>query len=154
MIKINKILTPIDFDVRRKGILNIDEPGLKALKYGCELANRFDAELHILHVVHNVTEIEICTHESENVERDTLKDLVIKLANPKVAVFKGIRKGRPFVEIIKYAKEKAIDLIVLGTHGHNPLPHVLIGGEVEKVVSKAPCPVLVVRHPEHEFVMP
>lgn len=61
--------------------------------------------------------------------------------------------GRPFLEIIRYAKEQQIDLIVLGTHGRGVLSHVLIGSVTERVVRKAPCPVLTVRHPEHEFVM-
>src|SRR5207302_3469836 len=62
--------------------------------------------------------------------------------------------GSPFVEIVRYAKEQNIDLIVLGTHGRGPIAHMLLGSVAEKVVRKAPCPVLTVRHPEHEFVMP
>jgi len=45
-----------------------------------------------------------------------------------------------------------MDLIVLGTHGRSALVHLLLGSVAEKVVRKAPCPVLTVRHPEHEFV--
>ena len=59
-----------------------------------------------------------------------------------------------FQKIIQYAKEKDIDLIIMGTHGHSGLAHVLLGSVTEKVVRKAPCPVLTVRHPEHEFVHP
>ena len=62
--------------------------------------------------------------------------------------------GTPFVEIIRYAREHEIDLIVMGTHGRGLIAHVLMGSVAEKVVRKAPCPVLTVRHPEHEFVMP
>ena len=65
-----------------------------------------------------------------------------------------LRKGSPFLEIVRYAKDKNIDLIVLGTHGRSGLSHVLLGSVAERVVRKAPCPVLTVRHPEHEFVMP
>ena len=50
--------------------------------------------------------------------------------------------------------EKNVDLIVMGTHGHTGLAHMLMGSVAEKVVRKAPCPVLTVRHPEHEFVHP
>ena len=64
----------------------------------------------------------------------------------------GVRA--PFTEIIRFAKDKDIDLIVMGTHGHTGLAHVLLGSVAEKVVRKAPCPVLTVRHPEHEFVHP
>ena len=59
-----------------------------------------------------------------------------------------------FVEIVRYAKEQSIDLVVLGTHGHGPIAHMLMGSVAEKVVRKAPCAVLTVRHPEHEFVIP
>ena len=59
-----------------------------------------------------------------------------------------------FVEIVRYARENEIDLLVLGTHGRGAIAHMLIGSVAEKVVRKAPCPVLTVRHPEHEFIMP
>ena len=62
--------------------------------------------------------------------------------------------GSPFLEIIAYAKSREIDLIVMGTHGRGPIAHMLMGSVAEKVVRKAPCPVLTVRHPEHEFLMP
>jgi nucleotide-binding universal stress UspA family protein len=72
----------------------------------------------------------------------------------KHTVVRELRKGSPFLEIVRYAKDKNIDLIVLGTHGRSGLSHVLLGSVAERVVRKAPCPVLTVRHPEHEFVMP
>ena len=62
--------------------------------------------------------------------------------------------GSPFLEIVTYAKSHDIDLIVMGTHGRGPIAHMLMGSVAEKVVRKAPCPVLTVRHPEHEFIMP
>jgi nucleotide-binding universal stress UspA family protein len=71
-----------------------------------------------------------------------------------LTVVREIRQGSPFLEIIRYAKEKNIDLIVLGTHGRSGLAHVMLGSVAERVVRIAPCPVLTVRHPEHEFVMP
>jgi nucleotide-binding universal stress UspA family protein len=62
--------------------------------------------------------------------------------------------GTPFVEIVRYAKEHDIDLIVLGTHGRTGLKHVLLGSVAENVVRKASCPVLTVRPSGHKFVMP
>jgi len=62
--------------------------------------------------------------------------------------------GRPFVEIIHYARNMAMDLIVIATHGRSGLKHVLMGSVAERVVRKAPCPVLSVRSDEHGFVMP
>jgi nucleotide-binding universal stress UspA family protein len=71
-----------------------------------------------------------------------------------LCVQQEVRVGTPFYEIVRYAREMKIDLIVMGTHGHTGLVHVLLGSVTEKVVRKAPCPVLTVRHPEHEFVHP
>ena len=62
--------------------------------------------------------------------------------------------GRPFAEIIAYARENEICLIVMGTHGRGALAHVLLGSTTEKVVRKAPCAVMTVRAPDHDFVMP
>jgi nucleotide-binding universal stress UspA family protein len=55
------------------------------------------------------------------------------------------RVGHPFVEILACAAEQKADLIVMGTHGRGPVAHVLLGSVTEKVVRKAPCPVLTVR---------
>ena len=57
--------------------------------------------------------------------------------------------GEPFEEIIRYAKDQEIDLIVLGIHGRSTLASMLLGSVAEKVVGKAPCPVMTVRHPEY-----
>ncbi len=62
--------------------------------------------------------------------------------------------GSPSIEITEYAQSEKIDLIIMGTHGRSPIAHLLMGSVAEKVVRKAPCPVLIVRHPEHEFVVP
>ena len=58
------------------------------------------------------------------------------------------------MEIIKTAKEKDVDLIVIGTHGRTGIDHMLFGSTAEKVVRKAPCPVLTVRIAGKEFKMP
>ena len=60
----------------------------------------------------------------------------------------------PADEIVQYAKAAGIDLIVMGTHGRGAMAHLLVGSVAETVVRTAPCPVLTVRHPEHEFVVP
>ena len=57
-------------------------------------------------------------------------------------------------QIVNYAKEIGSDLIVMGTHGRGPMAHLLMGSVAERVVRLAGCPVLVVRHPEHGFVVP
>ena len=62
--------------------------------------------------------------------------------------------GTPFLEIIRQARITDVDIIVIGTHGRSGLQHVIMGSVAEKVVRKAPCPVLTVMHPVLELVMP
>jgi nucleotide-binding universal stress UspA family protein len=65
-----------------------------------------------------------------------------------------VTMGRPFAEIVGYARTQNVDLIVMGTHGRGAIAHVLLGSTTEKVVRKAGCAVLTVRGSEHKFVMP
>ena len=65
-----------------------------------------------------------------------------------------ITSNAPAVAIVDYARRERIDLIVTGTHGRGAVAHLLMGSVAERVVRTAPCPVLTVRHPEHEFVVP
>jgi nucleotide-binding universal stress UspA family protein len=65
-----------------------------------------------------------------------------------------VTMGRPFAEIIAYARANDISLIVMGTHGRGAIAQMLLGSTTEKVVRKAPCAVMTVRAREHEFVMP
>ena len=58
------------------------------------------------------------------------------------------------MEIITFAREINADLLVVGTHGRTGLSHLIIGSVAERVVRKAPCPVLSIHHPEHVFEMP
>jgi len=60
----------------------------------------------------------------------------------------------PADAIIEYAKSANVDLIVIGTHGRGTMAQLLVGSVAERVVRTAGCPVLTVKHPEHEFVVP
>jgi nucleotide-binding universal stress UspA family protein len=62
--------------------------------------------------------------------------------------------GNPWSVICQYAKDAEIDLLVISTHGRTGLRHVLIGSTAERIVQHAPCPVLVVKSPEKDFVAP
>ena len=62
--------------------------------------------------------------------------------------------GKPFEQIIRHARQEEIDLIVIGTHGHSALGSMLLGSVAEKVIRKAPCAVLSIRHPDHKFEAP
>jgi nucleotide-binding universal stress UspA family protein len=60
----------------------------------------------------------------------------------------------PALEIVRYARAADIDLMIVGTHGRGFVAHLLMGNVAEKVVRLAPCPVLTVHHPEHDFIAP
>lgn len=66
----------------------------------------------------------------------------------------AVVEGLPKVEIVRYARNHDIELIVLATHGRSGLAHVIIGSVAESVVRTAQCPVLTVRPEAHQFVMP
>ena len=154
MINLNKILVPIDFS----------EPSKHALQYGCEFAAKFDSELHMLHVQQDLVQMipepglafPLPGNYMQGLEEDAqraLQELPGSMCTTVGSVIRTTSEGSVFVEIMRYAKGNDIDLIVLGTHGHSGFAHLLLGSVAEKVVRNAPCPVLSVRHPEHEFVM-
>lgn len=155
MIKIKKILMATDFS----------ECSDHALRYACEFAEAFSAELHLLTVFEPPTaaysEFGIGYIGVENVEEELISQLSAKLHGypetvwqNKLDLTRSVRTGRPFVEIVRYAKEIDGDLIIIGTHGRGAIAHMFMGSTAERVVRKAPCPVMTV-HPEgHEFVMP
>lgn len=136
-----------------------------ALRYGVTLAERFGAALHLLHIVQDISPTVpepglaiLPTDEiMRNLEKGAIEGLE-KLLPPestaKIHVIRAVRHGVPFHEICRYAKQQSVDLLVLGTHGRTGLAHFLLGSVAERVVRSSPCPVLTVRHPEHEFVVP
>lgn len=155
MITLNKILVPTD----------LSEFSQHALRYGCELAHRFSAELHLLNVAQDIVAMVPepgmafpAPGEYMQELREASARALQELPDPTwlrgVKVSRDVRVGTPFVEIVRYAREAGIDLIVIGTHGRSGLAHVLLGSTAEKVVRKAPCPVLTVRPEGHDFVMP
>ena len=168
MIALNRILVPADFS----------ESSAKAVRYGVALARKFNSTVFLLHVV-TAHDLEILvegervvetlvgdTREAaapapdelrHNAEHDLLQGLVTEEDRRDVPMRFVVRpgeRGGAYLEIVRYATEQNIDLIVMGTHGRGFVPHVLLGSVTERVLRRAPCPVLTVRHPEHEFVLP
>ncbi|MGQ9670807.1 MAG: universal stress protein [Desulfosoma sp.] len=157
MIQLKKILVPVDFS----------EFSQKAIRYGVELARDRQASLTLMHVINQriidaVHELSVKGYKGDFVEamRNMARDreeelhqlLPLEWREGIPEIHFEIRKGRPAEEIINYAKENAIDLIVVGTHGRSALMSTLIGSVANTVVLRASCPVLVVRAIEHDFV--
>lgn len=92
------------------------------------------------------------TEEAE--ARRRLKEIRGRLAGRVPEVEAVLAVGTPFVEIIRAVRDHDVGLIVLCTHGWSGLKHVMLGSAAERVVRKAPCPVLTVRDPGHEFEHP
>jgi nucleotide-binding universal stress UspA family protein len=156
MIALHQILLPTDFSV----------PSEVAGQYAKALAETFGATLHVLHVLDETYLTWAATEglalpvdtdlraEAESSARARLEQVLTEAERVKYRARVVLRVGTPFVEIIRYAREEGIDLIVMGTHGRGLIAHLLLGSVAERVVRKSPCPVLTVRHPEHEFVLP
>lgn len=148
---IKKVLVPIDFSDYSKS----------ALKYAAEFAQKFSAEMFLVYVVEPVIyppdfsmgQIAI---PSVNAEWDIkAKEELDKLAASEipdtVKVKAIIKTGKPFLEIIETAADENVDIIIIATHGHSGMEHILFGSTAEKVVRKAPCPVLTLREPIKGF---
>ena len=148
---IKKVLVPIDFSDYSKS----------ALKYAVNFAKSFNAEIILVYVVEPVIyppdfSMGQIAMPSINTEwDDRAKDELQKLAKSEiigaVKVKTIIKTGKPFVEIIETAKEENVDLIIIATHGRSGVEHILFGSTAEKVVRKAPCPVLTLREPLKGF---
>ena len=86
--------------------------------------------------------------------RLAVEDLFHKEERGGIAVEADVLHGKPFVEIIRAARDASADVVVIGSHGASGLAETLFGSTAERVVRKAPCAVLVVRHPDHSFTLP
>jgi len=146
---IKRILVPVDFSAASRA----------ALWRAGELATALGATVELLHVVdlprpsHVISEghVPLPPEYRQDVLRDTeshLKDW-LETAMIPATFHRALGEGKPFVEIVKYAREHGVDLIVMGTHGRGGMAHLLLGSVADKVIRTAPCPVMTVRADEH-----
>ncbi len=147
---IKNILVPVDFSEYSKG----------ALRYAAQFAGIFNSKIFLIYVVEpmiypadfSMGQVAIPSSDVDMHSRaeEELKKLSAEFSN-NLAVEIIIKTGKPFVEINETAAEKDIDLIIIATHGHTGVEHLLFGSTAEKVVRKAPCPVLTLREPIKGF---
>jgi nucleotide-binding universal stress UspA family protein len=150
-VSISKVLVPIDFSDYSKS----------ALKYAVNFAKIFKADMFLIYVVEPIIyppdfsmgqiAIPSVSTEWDERAREELDKLAKTEISSDVNVKTIIKTGKPFVEIIDTATEENIDLIIIATHGHSGVEHILFGSTAEKVVRKAPCPVLTLREPIKGF---
>jgi nucleotide-binding universal stress UspA family protein len=156
MITLKNVLVATDFG----------DAAETALAYGRDFARTFGATLHVIHVVDNVLarvgagemyapDLSNFQREVEESARKQLDGLVTDDDRRTLRAQAITRTSNsPALAISAYAKEAGIDLVVMGTHGRGALAHLVMGSVAERVVRIAPCPVLTVRQPEHEFLRP
>ncbi|MBU3916465.1 universal stress protein [bacterium] len=154
MIKIDNILVPTD----------CSELSQNAARFAVDFARKFNANLTLL----MVTATEALTvlndygyfspelHqkliiESSSRAESQLKEFWNSVADPDIKANLVNVKGDAFYEIIRYAEEKDIDLIVMGTHGRTGIKHIVMGSVAEKVVRYSPTPVLTIKHAGYKF---
>lgn len=150
-LNFNKILVPIDFSDYSKS----------SLRYAVTFAKQFNAAVILVYVVEPIiyppdfsmgqiaiptTGIEMDKRAVEELEKLAVNEIPSGIQKKTV-----VKTGKPFYEIIETAKEEDVDLIIISTHGHTGVEHILFGSTAEKVVRKAPCPVLTLREPLKGF---
>src|SRR5574341_413769 len=153
-MQIKTILFPTDFSNGARA----------AMDHAVSMAKDYHAKLVLLYVIQDISIAEWYIPSSisvtdlvEDMQKSAMREMdkwygeVAAMVND---VEKMVVRGVPFVEIIRTAKEKNADLIVIGTHGRTGIDHMLFGSTAEKVVRKAHCPVLTVRIAGKEFKMP
>ncbi len=146
---VKKILAPIDFSTH----------SMEAMRGAMELAKDTGAEVHLMHVIApHLHFIPLPLATSAEQSRELVREAaMIEQAEEELArikkddfgdsknVFTFAVVGNPVQKLVDYAKEQAIDLIVMSTHGRSGAEHILIGSVTEKLVRNAPCSVLVFR---------
>ena len=154
MINIQKVLFPTD----------CSENSEDALAYAIEITKKFNAKLLILNVT---SELEIYGGDNdylspanykkmvEAADADSKKQLKAyweKFEESDIKVELMQVKGDPFKEIVLFAQDNKMDIIVMGTHGRTGIQHIMMGSVAEKIVRYSPIPVLTVKNKKHEYV--
>jgi nucleotide-binding universal stress UspA family protein len=156
-LQLNTIMVPVDFS----------ENSVSAVDYAIKFARKFNSRVLLVHVYH--FPVELLTDWSaygtlagsgEILEamRKERSEQMAALAQEKsrsgARIETKVLEGTPFSEIVQAARNEHVDLLIMGTRGLTGIKHILIGSTAEKVVRKAPCPVLVLKPESFDFQMP
>ncbi|MDE2059326.1 MAG: universal stress protein [candidate division NC10 bacterium] len=142
---IKRILVPTDFSASSE----------YACQYALTFAHEARAEVYLLHAIYNPLRlpgydfggvIETLVKQAQ----DDLQKQVEQIREKQVIVHPMVLVGVEYEEIVKFAQEHQIDLIIMGTHGRTGLAHAFLGSVAERVIRIASCPVLIVRMPAHK----
>jgi len=147
-MEIKSILFPTDFLQGAK----------EAIGYAAEFTKRYKARLYIIHVIHDVTKAsglyvphvgmdEVLKSLYEEAEKE-IKRVYLEELRGYDDIEYAVLRGIPYEEIVRFAEEKDIDMIVMASHGRRGLDRLFFGSVAEKVVKYAKCPVLIVKASE------
>ncbi len=144
-LNIRSILVPIDFSVHSKN----------ALKFAIPLAEKFGAALHLVYVVEPTIypadlgfgQVVLPGVEDELREKgaEELQALIEREIGERVKASSAVRTGNPHQEILHEADEKGVDMIIVATHGHSGVEHMLFGSTADRIVKRSRVPVLTIR---------
>jgi nucleotide-binding universal stress UspA family protein len=146
VIEISSILAPSDFSTHSE----------RAVQYACQLAERLNTPLHLLHVLSEIVPagpdpllMPVMPPQFYKENEDRALATLGRLPDPSwgkpQTVIRAVRWGSPVDSIVSYAIDHRVGMIVIATHGRTGLSHVLLGSVAEHIVREAPCPVLTIR---------
>ena len=130
-----------------------------AVPVAVDLAKKYGATLHLVHVypeAGHIAEFEAPVHGETGTtmvqpvgsEAEKKLDALCEEISSTLGSCKGkLLRGKPATEIVRYAKEADIDLIVMSSHGLSGLEHVLFGSTAERVLRESSCNVFIVKRP-------
>lgn len=118
-----------------------------ALNMALTLAEEYQAELHMLHVIPPPAGSDMPEEAGRRIEYATrrLQDSLPDEAKEWCATRLVVREGKPYMEILEYAEESAVDLICMGVRGAGFGMQALFGSNVDRVLRQAECPILIAR---------
>jgi universal stress protein A len=152
MPRLKKILVPVDYS----------DCSRAAMEYALFLAERFEAEIEVLHVAEVPLGEEHTVVKPDTGEEQLLSELIMQQAakseteflapfvRATIPIEKSLLKGRPGKVIVEAAADRGADLLVMGTHGRSGFDRLIMGSVTERVLRSAPCPVVVVRPADDE----
>jgi nucleotide-binding universal stress UspA family protein len=151
----HEFVTPAEQKFQLKKILvgcDFSPDSGRAFDHGLSLAQEFQAELHLAHVVEPPVQPNLLVEEtfvSGEIHEDynnqliqKLKDMVPREAANWCTPQTSIMEGQPYDELVKYADTRDIDMIVLGVRGHGLVKTLFLGSTTDRVIRDSPCPVL------------
>jgi nucleotide-binding universal stress UspA family protein len=143
VLNIRRVLCPVDFSPIAR----------RALDHAAAIARWYESELVVLHVIPFMPTLfgfpaAVDTAAVASADADAVIPELTRFVGEATATASGtrmiVRSGSPSVEILRSAAEEDADLLVLGTHGRTGFERFMVGSVTEKVLRKAPCPVLTV----------